>query len=104
MGMAVLRTEKAKLENRDDALRRVMTHGPLFGIPSVFLASMAVAVGSGVPLGTAAVLSVVPAVAGGPYFGGLAVMFHLQLMEEAPHPSPKHSFRRHHRPSGMKTA
>lgn len=98
-----LPTQEA-LENRDGTLHRVMTHGPLFGIPSVYLASIAVAVGSGVPLGTAAVLSVVPALAGGPYFGGLAVMFHLQLLEKVPQPSPKHSFRRHHRPSGMKTA
>jgi hypothetical protein len=102
--MAVLRTEKGNLENRDDVLRRVMTHGALFGIPTVFLAAMAVAIAGGVPLGTAAIVAIVPALAGGPYFGGLAVMFHMQLLEEAPHRVAKPSFRRHHRPSGMKTA
>jgi hypothetical protein len=102
--MAVIRIEKGKFEDRDDALHRVMTHGPLFGIPTVFLAAMAVAIAAGVPLGTAAVVAFVPALAGGPYFGGLAVMFHMQLLEEAPHRVAKHSIRRHHRPSGMKTA
>ncbi len=102
--MAVLRTESVKLEDRDDALRRVMTHGALFGIPTVFLAAMAVAIAAGVPLGTAALVAFVPALASGPYFGGLAVMFHMQLLEETPDRVAKPSFRRHHRPSGMKTA
>lgn len=104
MGQATQLPDDEGLENRDGTLHRVMTHGPLFGIPSVFLAAMAVAIAAGVPLGTAAVVALVPALAGGPYFGGLAVMFHMQLMEEAPRPAVKHSFRRHHRPSGMKTA
>ncbi len=91
-------------DTRDDSLHRVMTHGPLFGIPSVFVAAVAVAVAAGVPLATAAVVAFVPALAAGPYFGGLAVMFHLQLLQEAPRHVRKRSFRRHHRPSGIKTA
>ena len=91
-------------DNREDSLHRVMTHGPLFGIPTVFVAAMAVAVAAGVPLVTAAVVAFVPALAAGPYFGGLAVMFHIQMLQEAPRHARKRSFRRHHRPSGIKTA
>ncbi len=91
------------LESGDRTLHRVVTHGALYGIPSVFLAAAAVALAAGVPLGTAAVVAFVPALAAGPYFGGLAVMFHLQLRRE-PGSVHKHSIRRHRRPSGIKTA
>jgi hypothetical protein len=90
--------DEDSLENRDTSLRRVMTHGPLFGIPSVWIAALLVGLVSGLPLGTAALFAVVPAVVGGPYFGGLAVLFHMQLMGEITKPAPKHSFRPHFRP------
>jgi hypothetical protein len=61
--------DEASLEN-DASLRRVMIHGPLFGIPSVWVAAVAVGLLAGLPLGTAALFALVPAVVGDPTSAG----------------------------------
>jgi hypothetical protein len=104
MKTAGIPIDEVALENRDSTLRRVMTHGPLFGIPSVWAAALVVGLVSGLPFVTAAAVAVIPAVVGGPYFGGLAVLFHLQLMGEVTKSAPKHSYRPHLRRHRVKAA
>jgi hypothetical protein len=87
--------DEASLENRDTNLRRVITRGLLFGIPSVYLATLLIGLAAGVPWMSAAAFAVVPAIFGGPYFGGLAVLFHMQLVGDGAKTARRHSFRPH---------
>jgi hypothetical protein len=82
-------------EDRDEDLRRMMIHGPAFGIPIVYVISVVMSLVAGASLGNAAFLSIVPAVVGGPYFGGIAILMHARLMSEAP---PKRARHRIHWP------
>lgn len=104
MRAAGIPIDEVAMENRDSALRRVMTHGPLFGIPSVWFAALVVGLVSGLPFVTAAAVAVIPAVVGGPYFGGLAVLFHMQLMGDVAEPAAKRSHRPHLRRHKVKAA